>query len=174
VFRCARPHLDEDLANYAMSIAQKTGADYAEVRLQRNRDTECLLKNGVPEPAVLVDSYGLGMRVLVEGALGFAATNDLSRGNIRRTAAQAVKTARASLNMVKESVRFSPEKLGKAKWQAEEKEKLEDVGVDRIFKLLRELDGNVTRAAERAGMARESLHRLLKRYGVRSDDFKSR
>ena len=144
MFRCARPHLDEDLANYAMSIAQKTGADYAEVRLQRNRDTECLLKNGVPEPAVLVDSYGLGMRVLVEGALGFAATNDLSRGNIRRTAAQAVKTARASLNMVKESVRFSPEKLGKAKWQAEEKEKLEDVGVDRIFKLLRELDGSLT------------------------------
>ncbi len=38
--------------------------------------------------------------------------------------------------------------------------------------LLEELGGNVTRAAERAGMERESLHRLLKRYGVRSDDFK--
>jgi two-component system, NtrC family, response regulator HydG len=30
----------------------------------------------------------------------------------------------------------------------------------------------VTHAAERAGMERESLHRLLRRYGVRSDDFK--
>ncbi len=38
--------------------------------------------------------------------------------------------------------------------------------------LLAEFGGNVTRAAERAGMERESLHRLLKRYGVRSDDFK--
>ena len=38
--------------------------------------------------------------------------------------------------------------------------------------LLSEFGGNVTRAAERAGMERESLHRLLKRYGVRSDDFK--
>jgi DNA-binding NtrC family response regulator len=45
---------------------------------------------------------------------------------------------------------------------------------DYLVALLRELDGNVTRAAERAGMARESLHRLLKRYGVRSDDFKGR
>ena len=45
---------------------------------------------------------------------------------------------------------------------------------DYLVALLRELDGNVTRAAERAGMARESLHRLLKRYGVRSDDFKAR
>ena len=32
----------------------------------------------------------------------------------------------------------------------------------------------MTRAAERAGMERESLHRLLKRYGIRSDDFKKR
>jgi DNA-binding NtrC family response regulator len=40
--------------------------------------------------------------------------------------------------------------------------------------LLKDFDGNVTRAAERAGMERESLHRLLKRFGVRSDDFKSR
>jgi two-component system response regulator AtoC len=45
---------------------------------------------------------------------------------------------------------------------------------DYLVALLRELDGNVTRAAERAGMARESLHRLLKRHGVRSDEFKPR
>jgi DNA-binding NtrC family response regulator len=54
-----------------------------------------------------------------------------------------------------------------------------DLARDRVTReylvaLLRELEGNVTRAAERAGMARESLHRLLKRYGVRSDDFKPR
>ncbi len=53
-----------------------------------------------------------------------------------------------------------------------------DLARDRITReyltaLLRDLDGNVTRAADRAGMARESLHRLLKRYGLRSDDFKA-
>jgi len=45
---------------------------------------------------------------------------------------------------------------------------------DYLVALLQELDGNVTKAAERAGLARESLHRLLKRHGVRSDDFKAR
>jgi DNA-binding NtrC family response regulator len=45
---------------------------------------------------------------------------------------------------------------------------------DYLVALLRDMDGNVTQAATRAGMARESLHRLLKRYGVRSDDFKER
>ena len=43
-----------------------------------------------------------------------------------------------------------------------------------LMALMHELHGNVTEAARRAGMERESLHRLLKRYGVRSEDFKPR
>ncbi|HET9554548.1 MAG TPA: hypothetical protein VFP50_16405 [Anaeromyxobacteraceae bacterium] len=45
---------------------------------------------------------------------------------------------------------------------------------DYLVALLGAVDGNVTRAAERAGMARESLHRLLKRFGLRSEEFKAR
>jgi two-component system response regulator HydG len=43
-----------------------------------------------------------------------------------------------------------------------------------LIALMRELGGNVTEAARRAGVERESMHRLLKKYGVRSDDFKQR
>jgi two-component system, NtrC family, response regulator AtoC len=42
-----------------------------------------------------------------------------------------------------------------------------------LVALLTEFGGNVTRAAERAGMERESLHRLLRRHGLRSEDFKA-
>jgi len=48
------------------------------------------------------------------------------------------------------------------------------VSRDYLTVLLREHEGNVTHAAQRAGMERESLHRLLKRYAIRSDDFKKR
>jgi DNA-binding NtrC family response regulator len=41
-----------------------------------------------------------------------------------------------------------------------------------LVALLRELRGNVTKAAARAGMERESLHRLLKKHGLRSDDYR--
>jgi len=34
--------------------------------------------------------------------------------------------------------------------------------------LMRAFHGNVTEAAKRAGMTRESLHRVMKKYGVRS------
>jgi two-component system response regulator AtoC len=48
------------------------------------------------------------------------------------------------------------------------------VSRDYLVVLLKEFKGHVTHAAERAGMERESLHRLLKRYGVKADDFKER
>jgi DNA-binding NtrC family response regulator len=48
------------------------------------------------------------------------------------------------------------------------------VSRDYLTVLMREHEGNVTHAAQRAGMERESLHRLLKRYAIRSDDFKKR
>jgi DNA-binding NtrC family response regulator len=42
-----------------------------------------------------------------------------------------------------------------------------------LIALMREFEGSVARAAERAGVERESLHRLLKRYGLRSTEFKT-
>jgi DNA-binding NtrC family response regulator len=45
---------------------------------------------------------------------------------------------------------------------------------DYLVALLREFGGNVTQAAARAGVKRESLHRLLKQYSIRPDDFRKR
>lgn len=43
---------------------------------------------------------------------------------------------------------------------------------DYLVTLMRQFRGNVTRAAMKAGMTRESLHRLLRKYGVHSEDYK--
>ena len=45
---------------------------------------------------------------------------------------------------------------------------------DYLLDLMRQFDGNVTRAAERAGMERESLHRLLKKHEIQPQDFRRR
>jgi DNA-binding NtrC family response regulator len=45
---------------------------------------------------------------------------------------------------------------------------------DYLVALLKDVQGNVTHAADRADVERESMHRLLKRFGLRSEDFKGR
>jgi DNA-binding NtrC family response regulator len=49
----------------------------------------------------------------------------------------------------------------------------DSVSRDYLSSLLRAFDGNVTRAAHHAGLERESLHRLLKRYQLRADAFRA-
>jgi DNA-binding NtrC family response regulator len=51
------------------------------------------------------------------------------------------------------------------------------MGRDRVSReylaaLMRKCAGNVTQAAEKAAIERESLHRLLKKYGLRSEAFR--
>jgi two-component system response regulator HydG len=42
-----------------------------------------------------------------------------------------------------------------------------------LLKLMQTFRGNVTHAAAQAGMTRESLHRVLRKYGVRSEALKA-
>jgi DNA-binding NtrC family response regulator len=48
----------------------------------------------------------------------------------------------------------------------------ERVSRDYLVALLHEFDGNVAKAAQGAGLQRESLYRLLRKYGIRPDEFK--
>jgi DNA-binding NtrC family response regulator len=43
-----------------------------------------------------------------------------------------------------------------------------------LIALLRDVNGSVTQAAERAGIERESFHRLMKRHNVRAEDYRSK
>lgn len=49
----------------------------------------------------------------------------------------------------------------------------DSVSRDYLAVLLRAFDGNVTRAAQHARLERESLHRLLKKYGLRAESFRT-
>ncbi|NOJ98614.1 sigma-54-dependent Fis family transcriptional regulator [Corallococcus coralloides] len=70
------------------------------------------------------------------------------------------------------SVAPSAEALAKQPYREAVDRVRDAVSRDYLTALMQEFSGNVTHAAERAGMERESLHRLLKRYGVRTEDFK--
>ncbi|HEX6140855.1 MAG TPA: TldD/PmbA family protein [Candidatus Limnocylindria bacterium] len=85
-----------DLIETALDAADRAGATYADIRISE-RETESLtVKNGALESAASNRSAGFGIRVLVDGAWGFAGSAVLELGEVERVAAEAIAIARAS------------------------------------------------------------------------------
>jgi len=96
-----------DIAQAAVEAALKAGADYADARIQRVSREEMVLKNGVLERADAPEEFGIGVRVLRDGAWGFAAApaapgemRDVAPGVARRAAKCARDVAPARLTAV--------------------------------------------------------------------------
>src|SRR3954451_18242283 len=84
-------------------------AEYADVRIVETRERHVATKNGKAGSVGSSESLGLGVRVLVNGCWGFAATDDLSSEGIRTCAARALAIAQASGLARKEGVVLAPE-----------------------------------------------------------------
>jgi len=85
-----------DLIERALDAATGSGAGYADARVVEQQAESLTVKNGSLAAASSDRSAGLGVRVLVDGAWGFAASQDLDFAEAERVARQAVAIARAS------------------------------------------------------------------------------
>ena len=85
-----------DVALRAIDTARTRGASYADVRVVHHRSESVTVRNRNVEGLVVDESLGFGVRVVVDGYWGFAASNVLSTREADRVAAEAVKIARAS------------------------------------------------------------------------------
>jgi TldD protein len=108
----------KQFAGWALDTAKTQGATYADVRVVDLRQRYLSTKNGLPAQVRESQSRGVGVRVIVAGAWGFAATDDLSRPSIDRAAALAVEIARASATAKKRNVRLAKEPKVVARWEA--------------------------------------------------------
>src|SRR2546430_1356759 len=86
----------KDLVEAALNAAQVKGASYADVRLDERVQQDVTVKNG--QLAAVSDdaSEGLGVRVLVDGAWGFAGSARLSTSEVQEVVDRAIRIARAS------------------------------------------------------------------------------
>jgi two-component system response regulator HydG len=69
---------------------------------------------------------------------------------------------------------LAPERLAALSYRAVVELSRDRVSREYLVSLMRACGGNVTKAAERAQMERESLHRLLKRFQIRPEEFRGR
>jgi len=129
---------DTDLVDFAVDHAQKRGASYSEARYEHQEQEQFILKNGVLDALYVGSDRGIGVRVLVDGAIGFGATNLRTKSDVRGVVDDAVKIAKASRRRTK--ITFAQEDAIKMSWSVPEKEKLADVPVEKKIAAIQSVD----------------------------------
>ncbi|WP_206862257.1 metallopeptidase TldD-related protein [Lysobacter changpingensis] len=99
----------KQLADAALQAATSAGASYSDVRIGRYLRQFVITREDKVQNVVNTESTGIGVRVLVNGAWGFAATNALNTQGVVKAAQQAAAIAKANAKM-----QTTPVQLAKA------------------------------------------------------------
>jgi TldD protein len=97
-----------DIANRALNSAGQLGASYVDVRVMERTTEGIDVKNGRVEGVSSGSSSGFNVRVIVNGAWGFASSARMDEAEAERVARLAVQIARASALVAGEPVHLSP------------------------------------------------------------------
>ena len=97
-----------DLAQVALDAASAAGAAYADVRFLESRHQDIAVKNGKVDGLTEDSNEGFGVRVLVDGAWGFAGSAELTREEVETVVRRAIQVARASARVHRAPVRLGP------------------------------------------------------------------
>jgi TldD protein len=146
----------DDWAAQALDTAAVRGASYADARLVDSRHRELSTKNGRVGTLAEGESQGLGVRVIADGAWGFASTDRLSRRGVEACAAEAVAIAKASALAKRHDVVLAPEQAYVDTWQSPYVKDPFRVPVERQMGLLLEADGEM-RKVEGVTIAETSM-----------------
>src|SRR6478609_2506845 len=131
------------VANWALDAAAQRGATYADVRVIAQRNRALTTKNGKVGSASDAESVGMNVRVIADGAWGFAASAELGRGAVEATAARAVEIARASARVKRENVKLALEKPAVAEWSTPYKIDPFATSVEQNIELLLKIDSEL-------------------------------
>ncbi len=97
-----------ELTDRALNLAQVQGATYTDIRIINRQTQNINVKNGIVQGLSLDTNQGFGVRVIADGAWGFASSNTLTPAEVDRVAALAVTIAKASALANQEAVNIGP------------------------------------------------------------------
>jgi TldD protein len=120
--------------------AKDLGASYADVRIVRGQNESINVKNGKVDMLASSSDYGFGIRVIADGAWGFASSFTVTDEEGERIAAEAVRIARASARLKKEDVKLAPVEPAEGKFKSEWKIDPFEVPLEERINLLLDAD----------------------------------
>ncbi len=135
------------VARMALDAATVRGVTYADARVVAIRNRSLTTKSGRVGHASESESLGIGIRVIADGAWGFAAAADLGRGAVEAAAARAVEIAQTSARVKREDVRLAPEPAAVADWTTPYRIDPFSTSVEQNLELLLKIDSELRAVA---------------------------
>jgi len=109
--------VNKRLASIALDKAKQLGASYTDIRIGRYLNQYIFTREQQVRNLVNTESYGVGIRVLVNGTWGFSSTNNVTDDGIAKATLQAVTIAKANSRYQTEKVQLAPVKAaGDVQW----------------------------------------------------------
>lgn len=125
------------MADVALNTAKSLGATYADARIGRYLNQYVFTREDKVQNVVNTESFGIGIRVIVNGTWGFASTNSVNEDGIKKATDQAVAIAKANSKIQKEEVKLAPvASHGEVTWKTPIKKDFKDVPVSEKVDLL--------------------------------------
>ncbi len=151
-----------DFAAIALNSAKINGATYADIRIIIKDTEDIEVRNGEIATLDESESIGFGVRVIVNGCWGFAASSRMEKEEIEKITKKACAEAAASSMLKKEDIRLSKEEIHQTTWHTPFIIDPFSVPVTEKLDLLFRID-KILRADPRIAVAESSMNFMRER-----------
>lgn len=128
------------LADLALADAKKLGASYADIRINRYRTEGINTRERQVQNVSRNQNFGFGVRVLVNGTWGFAASPDVNEKAVKQAVIDAVAIAKANSMYQRKKITLAPVEKATANWKSHFQKDPFDVSIDEKIQFLMKLN----------------------------------
>ena len=126
------------MADAALSTAKKLGASYADIRISRYRNQNVNTRERQVLNVSSAQNFGFGVRVLVNGTWGFAASPLITSDEVVRVTTEATEIAKANSLIQRKKIELVPVEPVKTSWKSSfEKDPFDVPAEDKVAILLK-------------------------------------
>ena len=125
----------EDIVEFAIKELGKNKVTYAEVRYVHSIGSGVIIKNQIPQVGSFEETEGIGIRYILNNALGFLSINELNKEKIKDLIKKNINKVNSN-KKINDNINLASDKSYKDNYEVKQKIKLADIDFSEKIKLL--------------------------------------
>src|SRR3989344_5909883 len=125
----------EDIVEFAIKELEKNKVTYAEVRYVHSIGSGVIIKNQIPQVGSFEETEGIGIRYILNNALGFLSINELNKEKIKDLIKKNINKVNSN-KKINDNINLASDKSYKDNYEVKQKIKLADIDFSEKIKLL--------------------------------------